>query len=56
MLTVRPFDVSECELRLCKDTARGAGRGVAIAGFCGGERCRYAHSEEELQEWIRKCK
>lgn len=63
--TVRQYIASECELRLCKDVARGVGRGVArgvargMAVFghrCGGERCRYAHSEEELHEWIRKCK
>lgn len=50
--TVRPFNARECQLRLCKD---GVARGVAVAGRCGGERCCYAHSDKELQEWIRKC-
>lgn len=61
LVPVRLYDVSECELKLCKDmmrgTERGVARGVAISGpCCGGERCRYAHSKEELEEWTRKCK
>lgn len=60
-LAVRPFNAREYELRLCKDMTRGVERGVARAGGvtdarpCGGEKCRYAHSDEELREWIRKC-
>ena len=60
LVAVRLYDVSECKLKLCKDVTWGMGRGVArgvpITGHCcGGERCRYAHSKEELEEWIRKC-
>jgi hypothetical protein len=57
---VRPYS-SHCELKLCKGTKQGAGRGMArgvvlVGQYCGGNRCRCAHSDKELLEWIRKGK